>query len=106
MIADGYAQAGGQPIVHKERDDRLPAPELGQEGNQGQSVEGGHEGDGSPAAALRAGLGLAMAASGLMQGLGPALAAFAAVDERGPTGASTGWPHWIGCSGHGGPTPD
>ena len=119
VIADGHAQAGGDPIEHQEGNDRLPAPELGQQGNHGESMDGGHEAKGCPIDAFAAWMDRAAAAGGAMQGLGPAFAAFAAVDEGGLTGASSGCLRRIGrarcrggpgaeggCCGHSGPTPD
>ena len=106
VIADGHAQAGGEPIEHQEGNDRLPAPELGQECHHSKPMDGGHEANGCPIEVFGAWMGRGAGAWVAVQGLGPAFAAFAAVDGCGLTGASAGRSRWIGCSGHGGPTPD
>ena len=119
VIADGHAQAGGDPIQHHEGSDGLPAPELGQQGNHGKNMDGCHEAEGCPIDAFAAWIDRAAAAVVAMQRLGPESAAVAAVDEGGLTGASSGFLRPIGwtgcrgrpdaeggCGGHSGPTPD
>ena len=119
VIADGHAQAGGDPIEHHEGSDGLPAPELGKECHHRKPMDGGHEAQGCPIDAFGAWMDRATAAGVAVQGLGPAFAAFPTVDGRGLTGASSGclrsidwtgcrgWPDAEGaCGGHSGPTPD
>ncbi len=49
VVADGDAQAGGDPIEDEHGGDPLPAPETGQQGNDGENMNSDHESDRAPA---------------------------------------------------------
>ena len=51
VVADGHAEAGGDPVEDGQAGDGLPAPEHRQKCHQRKDVDAGHKADGAPAAA-------------------------------------------------------
>ena len=51
VVADGHAQAGGDPVENRQAGHGLPAPEHGQKCHHSKDVDAGHKANSAPTAA-------------------------------------------------------